>query len=32
MDRAHRREGASPKAVWVYALAADAAQRLRGQG
>jgi hypothetical protein len=32
MDREHRREGAAPKAVWVYPLAADAAQRLRGQG
>ena len=31
MDREHAREGLSPKAVWVYALAADAAQRLRGQ-
>jgi hypothetical protein len=32
MDREHRREGAAPKAVWVYSLASDAAQRLRGQG
>jgi len=30
MDRAHRREGAAPKAVWVYPLVANAAQRLRG--
>jgi len=30
MDREHRREGASPKAVWVYPLVANAAQRLRG--
>ena len=29
MDREHLREGASPKAVWVYPLVADAAQRLR---
>lgn len=29
MDRAHRREGASRKAVWVYPLVPDAAQRLR---
>jgi Domain of unknown function (DUF4338) len=31
MDREHRRDGASPKAVWVYPLVANAAQRLRGQ-
>lgn len=31
MDREHRREGVSPKAVWVYPLVPDAAQRLRGQ-
>jgi hypothetical protein len=31
MDREHRREAAAPKAVWVYPLAANAAQRLRGQ-
>ena len=30
MDRAHQREGAAPKAVWVYPLVANAAQRLRG--
>jgi hypothetical protein len=30
MDRAHQREGAAPKAVWVYPLVAHAAQRLRG--
>jgi hypothetical protein len=30
MDREHRREGAAPKAVWVYPLVANAAQRLRG--
>lgn len=29
MDREHRREGASPKAVWVYPLVPEAAQRLR---
>jgi len=29
MDREHLREGASPKAVWVYPLVPDAAQRLR---
>ena len=27
-DREHLREGAAPKAVWVYPLAAEAAQRL----
>ena len=31
MDREHQREGASPKAVWVYPLVAKAAQRLREQ-
>ena len=31
MDREHQREGASPKAVWVYPLVPKAAQRLRGQ-
>lgn len=31
MDRGHRREGAAPKAVWVYPLVANAAQRLRTQ-
>jgi hypothetical protein len=31
MDRQHRREGALPKAVWVYPLVANAAQRLRSQ-
>jgi hypothetical protein len=30
MDRAHQREGAAPKAVWVYPLVRNAAQRLRG--
>lgn len=30
MDRGHQREGAAPKAVWVYPLVANAAQRLRG--
>lgn len=29
MDREHLREGLAPKAVWVYPLVADAAQRLR---
>jgi hypothetical protein len=29
MDREHRREGVSPKAVWVYPLVPDAAARLR---
>jgi hypothetical protein len=29
MDRGHEREGAAPKAVWVYPLAPDAAQLLR---
>lgn len=29
MDREHRREGAAPKAVWVYPLAAGAVQTLR---
>jgi hypothetical protein len=29
MDRAHRREGASRKTVWVYPLVPEAAQRLR---
>lgn len=29
MDREHRREGAAPKVVWVYALVADAARQLR---
>ena len=29
MDREHRREGAAPKAVWVYPLAPKAAQCLR---
>ncbi len=31
MDREHRREGVAPKAVWVYPLVPEAAQRLRGQ-
>lgn len=31
MDRGHRREGAAPKAVWVYPLVANAAQLLRTQ-
>jgi hypothetical protein len=31
MDREHQREGASPKALWVYPLVPKAAQRLRGQ-
>lgn len=31
MDREHQREGAAPKAVWVYPLVANAAQRLREQ-
>jgi hypothetical protein len=31
MDREHQREGAAPKAVWVYPLVANAAQRLRAQ-
>lgn len=30
MDARHRREGLSPKAVWIYPLQANAAQRLRG--
>jgi hypothetical protein len=30
MDRRHRREGAAPKAVWVFPLVRTAAQRLRG--
>ena len=30
MDRGQQREGAAPKAVWVYPLVANAAQRLRG--
>ena len=29
MDREHLREGVSPKAVWVYPLVPDAAERLR---
>jgi hypothetical protein len=29
MDRAHEREGAAPKAVWIYPLVAEAAERLR---
>jgi hypothetical protein len=29
MDREHRRDGVSPKAVWVYPLVPDAAERLR---
>lgn len=32
MDAGHRREGVSPKAVWIYPLQANAAQRLRGRG
>jgi len=32
MDAEHRREGVWPKAVWVYPLQANAAQRLRGRG
>jgi hypothetical protein len=31
MDCKHQKEGAAPKAVWVYPLKPDAAQRLRGQ-
>jgi hypothetical protein len=31
MDRGHERLGASPKAVWVYPLAPEAAERLRRQ-
>ena len=31
MDAGHRREGVSPKAVWIYPLQANAAQRLRGR-
>ena len=31
MDREHLREGAAPKALWVYPLVGDAAQRLRGR-
>lgn len=31
MDREHLKEGAAPKAVWVYPLKPNAAQRLRGQ-
>jgi hypothetical protein len=31
MDAGHRREGVSPKAVWIYPLQANAAQRLRGE-
>jgi hypothetical protein len=31
MDSEHKREGAEPKAVWVYPLKPDAAKRLRGQ-
>src|ERR1039457_3629588 len=31
MDRAHQREGVSPKAIWVYPLATEAALQLRGQ-
>lgn len=30
MDSKHLREGAAPKAVWVYPLKPDAVQRLRG--
>jgi Domain of unknown function (DUF4338) len=30
MDSKHLKEGAAPKAVWVYALKPDTAQRLRG--
>lgn len=29
-DRAHQRHGAAPKQVWLYPLAPDARQRLRG--
>ena len=29
MDREHLKEGSAPKAVWVYALKPNAAQRLR---
>jgi hypothetical protein len=29
MDREHLREGAAPKALWVFALKPDAARRLR---
>lgn len=31
MDAGHRREGVSPKVVWIYPLQANAAQRLRGR-
>jgi hypothetical protein len=31
MDVKHQREGVAPKAVWVYPLVPEAAQRLRGQ-
>lgn len=31
MDRENKRLGVAPKAVWVYPLKPDAAQRLRGQ-
>jgi len=31
MDCGHKRCGAQPKAVWIYPLKPDAAQRLRGQ-
>ena len=31
MDKTHEREGASPKAVWVYPLVPEAAERLRRQ-
>jgi hypothetical protein len=31
MDRAHRRHGRAPKAVWVYPLCRDARERLRGE-
>ena len=30
MDRAHRRHGRAPKAVFVYPLCRDARERLRG--
>jgi hypothetical protein len=32
MDRGHQRQGAHPKAVWVYPLASDARARLCGVG
>ena len=31
MDREHKREGTSPKAVWIYPLKSEAVQLLRGK-